>query len=151
MNARIGGVNVAPNYHEPLQFLVLGEIEARRKAAKDHAEREDVGQGIVVADRQFPRGVVGIIGWVFRNLPAGRDEAVVDAPMIFCLVDIKLGCHIDPGRLGLLDVMDGIECLHHVFIFNEWHLQKVLAEYVGYLNPASQHPFIYVVEEKRFC
>jgi hypothetical protein len=31
------------------------------------------------------------------------------------------------------------------------HLAKVLAEYVGYLNPASQHPFIYVVEEKRFC
>jgi putative transposase len=43
------------------------------------------------------------------------------------------------------------ECLDHVFIFNERHLQKVLAEYVGYLNPALQHPSIYVVEEKRFC
>jgi transposase InsO family protein len=43
------------------------------------------------------------------------------------------------------------ECLDHVFIFNERHLEKVLAEYVGYLNSASQHPFIYVVEEKRFC
>jgi transposase InsO family protein len=43
------------------------------------------------------------------------------------------------------------ECLDHVFIFNERHLAKVLAAYVGYLNPASQHPFIYVVEEKRFC
>ena len=26
------------------------------------------------------------------------------------------------------------ECLDHVFIFNERHLQKVLAEYVGYFN-----------------
>jgi hypothetical protein len=26
------------------------------------------------------------------------------------------------------------ECLDHVFIFNEPHLQKVLAEYVGYFN-----------------
>jgi hypothetical protein len=43
------------------------------------------------------------------------------------------------------------ECLDHVFIFNERHLEKVLAEYVVYLNPALQHPSIYVVEEKRFC
>src|SRR5690349_10228732 len=26
------------------------------------------------------------------------------------------------------------ECLDHVFIFNQHHLQKVLAEYVGYFN-----------------
>src|SRR3974390_1805506 len=26
------------------------------------------------------------------------------------------------------------ECLDHVFIFNERHLEKVLAEYVGYFN-----------------
>jgi hypothetical protein len=26
------------------------------------------------------------------------------------------------------------ECLDHVFIFNERHLAKVLAEYVGYFN-----------------
>jgi len=43
------------------------------------------------------------------------------------------------------------ECLDHVFIFNERHLQKVLAEYVGYLNPSSERPSLYVVEENRFC
>jgi transposase InsO family protein len=33
------------------------------------------------------------------------------------------------------------ECLDHVFIFNERHLQKVLAEYVGlYEHPACQVP-----------
>jgi len=32
-----------------------------------------------------------------------------------------------------------IECLDHVFIFNERHLQKVLAEYVGYFNDWRPH------------
>jgi Integrase core domain len=31
------------------------------------------------------------------------------------------------------------ECLDHVFIFNECHLQKVLAEYVGYFNRWRPH------------
>ena len=31
------------------------------------------------------------------------------------------------------------ECLDHVFIFSEWHLQKVLAEYVGYFNHWRSH------------
>src|SRR5262249_10200556 len=31
------------------------------------------------------------------------------------------------------------ECLDHVFIFNERHLQKVLAEYVGYFNRWRPH------------
>jgi transposase InsO family protein len=31
------------------------------------------------------------------------------------------------------------ECLDHVFIFNERHLQKVLAEYVGYFNDWRPH------------
>jgi hypothetical protein len=43
------------------------------------------------------------------------------------------------------------ECLDHVFIFNERHLVKVLTEYVGYLNPSSERPSLYVVEENRFC
>jgi transposase InsO family protein len=43
------------------------------------------------------------------------------------------------------------ECLDHVFIFNECHLVKVLTEYVGYLNPSSERPSLYVVEENRFC
>jgi transposase InsO family protein len=31
------------------------------------------------------------------------------------------------------------ECLDHVFIFNERHLQRVLAEYVGYFNDWRPH------------
>jgi len=31
------------------------------------------------------------------------------------------------------------ECLDHVFIFNERHLEKVLAEYVGYFNHWRPH------------
>jgi transposase InsO family protein len=31
------------------------------------------------------------------------------------------------------------ECLDHLFIFNERHLQKVLAEYVGYCNGWHPH------------
>ena len=31
------------------------------------------------------------------------------------------------------------ECLDHVFIFSEWHQQKVLAEYVGYFNHWRPH------------
>ena len=32
-----------------------------------------------------------------------------------------------------------IECLDHLFIFNERHLQKVLGEYVGYFNHWRPH------------
>jgi transposase InsO family protein len=32
-----------------------------------------------------------------------------------------------------------IECLDHLFIFNERHLQKVLGEYVGYFNDCRPH------------
>jgi hypothetical protein len=31
------------------------------------------------------------------------------------------------------------ECLDHVFIFSEWHQQKVLAEYVGYFSHWRPH------------
>ena len=31
------------------------------------------------------------------------------------------------------------ECLDHVFVFNERHLQKVLTEYVGYFNRWRPH------------
>jgi putative transposase len=31
------------------------------------------------------------------------------------------------------------ECLDHAFIFNERHLEKVLAEYVGYFNRWRPH------------
>jgi transposase InsO family protein len=43
------------------------------------------------------------------------------------------------------------ECIDHVVVFGERHLRHVLLLYMTYYNPASQHPSVYVVEEKRFC
>lgn len=42
------------------------------------------------------------------------------------------------------------ECLDHIVVFGEAHLRRILAAYVGYYNPASEHPSVYVVEENRF-
>ena len=43
------------------------------------------------------------------------------------------------------------ECLDHVVVFGERHLRHILLSYMKYYNPASQHPSIYVIGEKRFC
>jgi len=43
------------------------------------------------------------------------------------------------------------ECLDHIIVFGEAHLCRILRSYACYYNPASQHPSVYVIEEKRFC
>jgi hypothetical protein len=43
------------------------------------------------------------------------------------------------------------ECLDHVVVFGERHLRHLLASYQEYYNNASQHPSVYVIQEKRFC
>jgi transposase InsO family protein len=43
------------------------------------------------------------------------------------------------------------ECIDHIVIFCERHLRHVLLSYKDHYNPASQHPSVYVIEEKRFC
>jgi hypothetical protein len=43
------------------------------------------------------------------------------------------------------------ECLDHVIIFGERHLLYRLRCYQNYYNCASEHPSVYVVEEKRLC
>jgi transposase InsO family protein len=43
------------------------------------------------------------------------------------------------------------ECLDHIVVFGEAHLRRILRSYARYYNPASQHPSVYVIEEKRFC
>jgi transposase InsO family protein len=43
------------------------------------------------------------------------------------------------------------ECLDHIVVFGERHLRHVLLSYMGYYNRASEHPSVYVVEEKRLC
>ena len=43
------------------------------------------------------------------------------------------------------------ECLDHVVVFSERHLRHLLLSYMKYYNRASEHPSVYVVEEKRLC
>src|SRR4249920_4267689 len=43
------------------------------------------------------------------------------------------------------------ECLDHVIVFSERHLRHLLLCYMKYYNRASEHPSVYVVEEKRLC
>jgi transposase InsO family protein len=43
------------------------------------------------------------------------------------------------------------ECLDHIIVLGEAHLRGILRSYARYYNPASEHPSVYVIEEKRFC
>jgi hypothetical protein len=38
-----------------------------------------------------------------------------------------------------------------VVVFSEANLRRILRSYARYYNRASEHPSVYVVEEKRFC
>jgi transposase InsO family protein len=43
------------------------------------------------------------------------------------------------------------ECVDHIVVLGERHLRQVLQSYMNYYNRASEHPSVYVVEEKRLC
>jgi transposase InsO family protein len=43
------------------------------------------------------------------------------------------------------------ECVDHIIVVGERHLRHVLLSYMNYYNRASEHPSVYVVEEKRLC
>jgi transposase InsO family protein len=43
------------------------------------------------------------------------------------------------------------ECLDHIIVLGEAHLRRILKSYADYYNCASEHPSVYVVEEKRLC
>jgi hypothetical protein len=41
--------------------------------------------------------------------------------------------------------------LDHIIVSGEVHLRRILKSYALYYNRASEHPSVYVVEEKRLC
>src|SRR6201997_14329 len=43
------------------------------------------------------------------------------------------------------------ECLDYIIVLGEAHLRRILKSYARYYNRASEHPSVYVVEEKRLC
>ena len=43
------------------------------------------------------------------------------------------------------------ECVDHIIILGETHLRRALNSYADYYKRASEHPSVYVVEEKRLC
>jgi transposase InsO family protein len=43
------------------------------------------------------------------------------------------------------------ECVDHIIVLGEVHLRQILQSYARYYNRASEHPSVYVVEEKRLC
>jgi transposase InsO family protein len=43
------------------------------------------------------------------------------------------------------------ECVDHIIVLSEAHLRRILRSYARYYNRASEHPSVYVVEEKRLC
>jgi transposase InsO family protein len=59
-----------------------------------------------------------------------------------------------PWQNGFVERLIGSirrECVDHIIVLGEMHLRRVLKSYADYYNRASEHPSVYVVEEKRLC
>src|SRR5271170_4547166 len=57
-----------------------------------------------------------------------------------------------PSQNGFAERLIGSirrECVDHIIVLGEMHLRRVLKSYADYYNRASEHPSVYVVEEKR--
>src|SRR5215475_10205312 len=59
-----------------------------------------------------------------------------------------------PWQNGFVERLIGSirrECVDHIIVLGEVHLRRILKSYARYYNRASEHPSVYVVEEKRLC
>jgi Integrase core domain len=59
-----------------------------------------------------------------------------------------------PWQNGVVERLIGSirrECVDHIIVLGEAHLRRILKSYARYYNRASEHPSVYVVEEKRLC
>jgi transposase InsO family protein len=59
-----------------------------------------------------------------------------------------------PWQNGVVERLIGSirrECVDYIIVLGEAHLRRILKSYARYYNHASEHPSVYVVEEKRLC
>src|SRR6202035_3633330 len=59
-----------------------------------------------------------------------------------------------PWQNGVVERLIGSirrDCVDHIIVLGELHLRRILQSYARYYNRASEHPSVYVVEEKRLC
>jgi transposase InsO family protein len=59
-----------------------------------------------------------------------------------------------PWQNGVVERLIGSirrECVDYIIVLGEAHLRRILKSYARYYNRASEHPSVYVVEEKRLC
>jgi hypothetical protein len=59
-----------------------------------------------------------------------------------------------PWQNGFAERLTGSirrQCVDHMIVLGEVHLRRILKSYAHYYNRASEHPSVYVVEEKRLC
>ena len=59
-----------------------------------------------------------------------------------------------PWQNGVVERLIGSirrECVDHIIVLGERHLRRVVKSYANYYSRASEHPSVYVVEEKRLC
>src|ERR1700730_10452251 len=96
----------------------------------------DVAPGYMIRDRDRIYGTV-----VTRRLRAMgiRDKPIAPA---------------SPWQNGVVERLIGSirrECVDHIIVLGEAHLRRILKSYARYYNRASEHPSVYVVEEKRLC
>jgi transposase InsO family protein len=59
-----------------------------------------------------------------------------------------------PWQNGFVERLIGSvrrECVDHIIVLGEAHLRRILKSYADYYKRASEHPSVYVVEEKRLC
>jgi transposase InsO family protein len=96
----------------------------------------DGAPGYMIRDRDRIYGTI-----VIRRLRAMgiRDKPIAPA---------------SPWQNGFVERLIGSirrECVDHIIVLGEAHLRRILKSYADYYNRASEHPSVYVVEEKRLC
>ena len=102
---------IAPEQHEPVQVLIRGEIKPAGKRGQRHAEQEDVGDFVVMAEAHLPGGRPGQIDRSIHGLGGLRLNRLVRDAALAALVGIDAqGADDVQPRGGLrLNAPDGLD------------------------------------------